>query len=190
MASCQINITGASGTVVIRYVIAGTANTITADLGDAIYISDTATAITYTNLSGDAIAASGCVTITELVSTCYLFEWQTDRIGCATGDIFDAIILGVTTSTITNVSKSASYSSVATSLETLADPLITPYAGKVEMGTNSTAKNSLIITILGTDVPTLRINNPMTSFKTYLIGTTITCLPIGYTLLDACAPAP
>lgn len=187
MASCQINITGTTGSVLIKYKLGSTSNLINASIGDAVYISSTSTNVTYTTISGDAIGASGCVSISSLASTCYLFEWQSPGFGCSTGDIFNAIILGATTSSITDVPFSSSYNNLSDALIALSNSNITPASGKITVNSNGTFNNHLIITILGTDIPMLRVVNPTTTFNSYLIGTTSSCIPSGYTAIEVCS---
>lgn len=66
MADCLVTVTGTSGSALIRYVLAGEQNNIIADFGDSFIIPDTATVITTSTLSGDAVATGAPCTINPL----------------------------------------------------------------------------------------------------------------------------
>jgi hypothetical protein len=187
MASCQITITGTTGSVQIRYYLGDIFNTITAKPGDPVYVDSTVTLVTYTRLSGDAAATSGCLSITNLIQSCYIFMWETPKPTCDTGNVFDAIILGSTTYVIDEVSITNSYFSLAESLSTLGQESIIPYSGKAER-LDTRMKNYLVVQTLGTDIPYLRIKNTTTTFNMYLKGVTSVCSPNGYTAIDVCQP--
>lgn len=77
MAACLITVSGTSGEVLIKYVQSSVAKEITAPIG-TLYLDDATVDanITYTTLSGDAIASSSCFTVTDLPLTCYHFYWD------------------------------------------------------------------------------------------------------------------
>lgn len=75
MAAALISITGTSGNVLLRYKIGTIQHNVEADIGN-IYIEDTATNVTYTTLSGNAIASSLVFSITALPFVYYDLFWK------------------------------------------------------------------------------------------------------------------
>ncbi len=191
MASCQINITGSSGSVLIRYTNGAIINKITADIGDAVYIDDGSTDITYTTLSGDAIAASGCVTINALPFYCILFEWETLGYGCERGDEFTGLLIQGSVTTLANpILLSLSVSKLANEIDILGSSIIVPYAIKQVMSGTGKIKNSLIIKtygVLSTEIFLILTNN-ITSYELYIPGVVSGggCQPTGFSLTNAC----
>lgn len=188
MASCAITIGGTSGSVLIRYKLGGVNNSITANFGTEVYVSNTITDVTYTTLSGDANASSGCVSITELEETCYEFKWETLKAGCDRGDVINAVIVGSTAVSITPKSISTSYQSVADAISTASSSLIQPYAGKFTASSTGTGKNYLIAKVYGADtLISLRVYNASSGFYYNILGTPTTCtVPSGYTAIETC----
>lgn len=74
MAACLVTYTG-SGLVEINYKIATVPYTIRSN-GGPLFIDDAATDVTYTTLTGDIIATSLCLTITDLPFTYYKIGWK------------------------------------------------------------------------------------------------------------------
>ena len=196
MASCAITIGGTSGSVVINYLLGAVAHTMTGSFGETIYINDTATAITYTNVSGDATASSVCVTITNLPTTCYIFDWSINTVvvGCdgfsyvpASDYTFDAVLLDSTVVPLTSTSYSEVSSTVlAQAINDLNDSRVEAVATKVTSGTG-TREMYLIVKVTGTYVPQIRVNATIGNHKLYLKGTvTVDCIPNGYTAFTNC----
>lgn len=193
MASCLITTGGTNGTLRINYNLSGIPVTAYHNFGDTIYIEDTATDITYTTLTGDVTAASGCVTITELEMICYLFKY--DRLtndDSSYDPKFDAVVVGATINAITETSTKFIHSPelVYAINNTLADETIKITAVKfVEI--NDYHDIYFIMRIVGSDVPMLRIKSPNNNYS-YLIGTvSVDCVPSGYYDYNICTtPAP
>ncbi len=191
MASCAITIGGTSGSVLIRYTLGSVKNTITAAFGSEVFISSTATAVTYTTLSGDATATSGCVSITELEETCYEFKWESLKPGCDRGDLINAVMTGVTAIAVSPISISSYYKDVADVIDSANNAAILPVAGKFTVGTNGISKNYLRVKIYGSETYiALRVYNPDSTFLTYVVGTPVSCtIPGDYTVTNSC-PSP
>ena len=77
MAACLVTISGTSGTLKLNYTLSSVAYSIETGIG-TLYIESTATpgSITYTTLSGDAIATSSCLTITSAPLVCSTLSWD------------------------------------------------------------------------------------------------------------------
>ena len=94
MAACSVTTGGTNGTLRIDYDLAGDHNVLFSTYGDVIWIDDTATNVTYTTLTGDVTASSGCLTITALPKICYLVEqyrWSGDATEITYNATFDVI---------------------------------------------------------------------------------------------------
>jgi len=189
MASCLITTGGTNGTLRIDYQLAGNSVTAYHNFGDTIFIDDTATDITYTTLTGDVTAASGCVTITELEMICYLFKY--DRLANDDSSYdpkFDAVVVGATINAITETSTKFNYiyELVYAINTTLADETIKITAAKFVDLANDYYDIYLIMRIIGSDVPMLRIKSPNNNYS-YLIGTvSVDCVPSGYYDYNIC----
>lgn len=96
MATCLINVTGTSGSVLVRYVLAGEQNDITANLGDSFIIPDTATAITFTTLSGDAIAAGAPCTPTPVAFNYYDLVLKALSVYYVSGFFYNSVYYPIT----------------------------------------------------------------------------------------------
>lgn len=182
MAACLITTGGTSGTLRIDYKLGSDSNTIFSNYGDIIYIDDSATDITYTRLSGDVTAASGCVTITARPQTCYKFIYDTvDGTSLPTDSTIDAIVVG-TTYTFTEASyRLSGTEAIIYGINTeLNNDNIKVTAIKVDQLTEPYFNVSLIVKIIGTDIPRLRIVTTNGNYV-YLIGTvSVDCVPSGY----------
>lgn len=75
MAAALITISGTSGKVLVRYKIGSVQHNLETDIG-TLYIEDTATDVTYTTLTGDAIASSTVFTIAALPYIYYNLFWK------------------------------------------------------------------------------------------------------------------
>lgn len=193
MASCLVTVSGTSGSVLIKYVdSSAVAHRVISDITTSLYIKDGGTNYTYTTLSGDAIASSLCITINELPTNHYIISWENVRSVPQRyiGQKFDAVILGSTTTSIdTSMYPFDPTLKIINNINTLnlEDFKITGY--KIVTPTNSTDpfKYYLIVQVLGTDIPYIRINNTNNTMPLYLKGVyTATALPAGYTAVNTC----
>lgn len=181
MAACLITIGGTPGVGAARltYVLDGNNYSLVAYSGDPIYIDDTATDIKYV-LVGDATVSSLCLTVTEVVNTCYLFSYTVD-LSCYPniyGDgnaqfQFDQLILGSETFTLENVNISP-VSLTGGNLVSYINST-TPKVQVVSQTTTSSTDgsqftNSFILQVSTADVPELRMNNILDGSKSYLKG--------------------
>lgn len=192
MAACLITVSGTSGEVLIRYTLSGNENEIRSGIGN-VYIDDTASSISYTTLSGDAIATSGCVTITELNSVCYKFSWETFRITDRLYSdtlYFDQLSLGGENLSInpTNLSESFSWKKLGSSISQLGDNRISVIAGLQTPSGRSTSIQNIIIRVIDSDAPVLRIKNKYTTnLELILAGVeSVDCIPTGYDTFEEC----
>lgn len=191
MAACLITISGTSGKVEIDYKISTVAHRLIADIG-TLYIEDTATNVTYTTISGDAVASSTCLTINNLPIACYKITW-TGMI--ANGYRFNAILLGNEIISIAEVIfPETSLSSLANSVNSAGDSRVKISAYKLIALPNTTNSASVIYNILfkiiGTQIPILRIRNADTTSNIYLHGETSACSIAGYTNVNVCETEP
>jgi hypothetical protein len=159
-------------------------NSLTAQIGDPIYIDDTATEVTYTTESGDAIASSSCLTITELTENCYLLDWETIGNGTTSlSYLIEAIVLGTDVLSISPSNfNSLTLQDLATAINNLDDYRITATAGKVENSSRNSKNVFLVVKVLGSDIPELKVNNTTQNHKFYIKGVvSADCVPAGYT---------
>lgn len=196
MAACNITIGGTSGSVLITYTLSGKTTTINAPFGTTQIIDDASTDITYTTLSGNATASSGCVTITAVAQGCYKYSWETigNNNDEANGMVFDGVDFNGTLISVTETpyTDGAGYINLATVINDLSDSRITVISGKMELSTRSSMNNYMIVKVTGAVIPTIRITDPLYSHHLYLKGTIqADCdLPAGYTEFNQCsAPA-
>lgn len=191
MASCLITLAGTSGDITIRYTQDSVVNTINTSYGVApIYIDDSATDITYTTLSGDVTASSGCVTITELPVNHYVITYDRLKSNATSYDArFDAVIVdGVVKDLDPTISdKYPSHTALIEAInDTLNDYTIKVVAVNKELAGGSTNyyNISLVLRTVGaTSPPLLRINSHYDN-KSYLIGEVSVAAPDGYTAWD------
>lgn len=192
MASCLITIGGTSGSVQINFTLAGVPNTINAGFGTTQYIEDTATAITWSTISGDATASSACVTIVHLTVGCYLYSWET--IGNSNTEansmVFDGIEFNNVLTAIPELdyTNGEGYTGLASLLTDLQDNRLKVMSGKRVMSTRSSLNNYMILQIVGSVIPMIRITDPLYSHHLYLKGTLQTdcTTPVGYTEYNNC----
>lgn len=190
MAACLITLAGTSGEITIRYTQDSVVNTINTEYGVApIYIDDTATDITYTTVSGDVTASSGCLTITELPIDYYTFTYDRLKKNLTTyASKFDAVLID---NTVVAISPSISdkytalTSLIAAINSTLDDYTIKVVAWSVEPAGGSTNYYNigLVLRIIGGGQPWLRINSHYNN-KSYLKGVSSIALPDGYTEIE------
>jgi hypothetical protein len=187
MAACLITITGTNGVIKIDYKISSVPYSIETSIG-SFYIDDTATDVTYTTLSGDLIASSGCLTITELPATCYKVNWK--EISTINFRIAN-IVLGETTYSISNVSFPNSGKSLVDAINDLQIDELKVIGYKLEgFGIGSSEfqiSNSYILKVLGEDVPVIIIKSNDNTVTLNINGETTSCvLPITYTSVEPC----
>lgn len=195
MAACLITLGGTNGTIRIDYTLASTPNYIISNFGDAVYIDDTATDITYTTLTGDVTASSGCVTITDNPKSCYLISYDRPNITSTYQTLFDAIEVG-TPQVFTTASQDsyAAFGTLIYNINTdLDDDNIKVVAYRMQNLINDYNNISLLVRIIGTDVPLLRIISPAGNY-TYIKGIVQTdcAIPADFTAIEVCdiPPAP
>jgi len=195
MASCLVTTGGTSGTFRLEYDLGVNHVVSYYNFGDVIYIDDTATDITYTTLTGDVTATSGCVTITDSPQTCYLLKYDRSSLVSTSTSVFDAIVIGTTVHSFATPCEDTliQVSSLFTNVNTvLADDDIKFTAWKSENLTDDYVDIYLVVRIMGTiDVPSLRIKSVNNNYS-YIIGTvSADCVPSGYYDLGVClSPAP
>lgn len=186
MAACLITTGGTNGTLRIDFDLGADHNVLFSTYGDVIYIDDTATNVTYTRLSGDVTAASGCVTITALPQVCYLVKydrWSGDTAAITYNSEFDAILLdntvhAFTTSYTDDIANSAFLPYEINTV--LADDTFKIVAAKAENVDTNYMNISFIIRILGSAIPSLRLVSPYGN-TSYIKGTvSASCLPTGF----------
>lgn len=188
MASCLITTSGGtSGTLRIDYDLSSDHVTTYCSRGDVIYISDTATNITYTTLTGDVTASSGCVTITALPINYYLFTY--DRLIKDTSSYnsrFDAVLLNSSVNAITETQdRYSKFGDLINAINTtLADDTIKITAIKTSAvgGTANYMNISFVMRVLGSELPSMRIKSNFDNIS-YLDGVTSTAVPAGFTEL-------
>lgn len=186
MAACLITVSGTSGELIINYKISTTSYSIRTGIG-TLYIEDTATAVTYTTLSGDVIASSGCLTITNLAFNCYKLSWK----GIVTDNYkFVSVTLGTDTLSIPgDVVFPESKLSLVDAVNSIGDDRIkiTQYSVGVPSGsTIFAAERDYIIRVIGTDIPIFKIKNSDNSSYIYLHGVSSACSITGYTDVNIC----
>lgn len=200
MASCLVSITGTSGSVQLNYLLSGIPQLMTGNVGDSIYINDIATSVTYTTLSGDAVASSLCETITALPQTCYIFSWGLNGIPYSPSIIgflqdaqFNFTGVGLNDSFVSIPSTPyTAYTpdALAYEINSLNNPLIEAVA-KMTIFTTNRKEHFLIVKTTSTTIPELRITNSFGEHLLYLKGVvTLDCLPSGYTLINTCSTTP
>lgn len=189
MSACAITLGGTTGSVLIKYNLGSNANTLTANFGDSVYVDSTATSVTYTNISGNLTASSGCVTITELTQICYIFQWESPLTTDPLGEIFNGILLNGSLVTIPNSPffGVSSMQNLITSISTLTDSRIQLMSFKSVASGRQTNNNFLIIKIFGGSIPQLQVNNPVPNYNIHLPGVvSVDCVPVGYTAIPNC----
>ena len=186
MATCLVTISGTSGEVLIKYTDVGAVNRyVKAGLGQ-LYLDDTGSDYEWSTLSGDAAAASGCITLREVPVDCYLFSWQRLLKDEITDAEVDAFIWNSTTYTFSTLCTfPRSYGRIAAAINSLNESDFKAAAFK-EVYTTDKSEQFLIVKVRGGDAPKLRITNEAGTHFMYLIGESSTCLPAEYTEIDTC----
>lgn len=191
MALGLINVTGTSGSVLIKYKIGIVEHSLIADIGDT-GIDTTAIDVTYTTIAGNAIAASLSFTITALSYVYYNFTWKEIM---ANNYKVTNVLLGTTVYTISEVSFPNTNTDLITNINSLNNNSlkITDFKnsnfsvlGNITL--NNTPNNSYIMKVIGDDVPELKIKNSDNSGFIYIKGLPILYPVIGYTSVPVCNP--
>lgn len=185
MAACLITISGTNGLLRLDYKIGLDSYSINTSIG-TLYIEDTATDVTYTILKGDLIASSGCLTIIELPLICYNIHWNEITLN---NWKVDEIIIGINSYVIENISFPNSEIYLCKAINNLNIDSIKAlgYESIYESSTNTYAYN-YILSILGSDIPQLKITNADSTMSMYIVGTILgTCdIPLGYREIEVC----
>jgi len=187
MAACLITTTGTSGQLVINYKIATISQApITMGIG-SIYIEDTATNVTYTILSGDIIASSLCLTINPLPYTCYKFLWK----GIKADDYkFVSLYLDNDIFIIPESDFPRNVTTLIQNVNNLENDKfkITKYKKDYTLITNNLEdlETSIIVRIIGTELPMFKIRNADNTGFIYLRGELISCNVLGYIDVNLC----
>ena len=186
MAACLITISGTSGEVRINYLNGVTPRYVDSSIG-TLYLEDTYTSVTYTTLSGNAIASSGCFTITALPYTCYTIKWNKLILE---NYFIDAVLLDNEVLLVTQTEFTNAKESFATSVNVLNDSRIKITDYKADNSTLlsvTSHKFTYIARVIGTKIPWVRIKNNTSDGYLYVKGVvTLTCAPVGFTAIDIC----
>jgi len=195
MAQCQIDIL--SGTVLIRYNLAGTPNEIQADLGDPVWIDDSATDVTWTPLTTGANASSSCISLTLVPVNCYLYSWEFNRqvIACynnlASNSIsdyeFSDILISSTLYNIENLPYTTPTAlGIGDKINLLNNNDFKAVAYK-DLHTTNKSQLYLIIKVFGNSIPEIKLTSLIGNHNLYIKGTlSTTCLPTGFTSINIC----
>jgi len=197
MAACLINITGTSGSVFIRYIDSGSVErSVVAGLG-VIYLDDTGSDYTYTTISGNAVAASGCITITNLPYTYYFIDWELLRntqCSCINDYVINALLLDNTVYTIADSFYLGDKKlKVITNINSLNLEIVKASAYKITSPSIPTVLPivySIVVRVIGTEIPSLRVRNADNTRFLYIKGVVTPSIPIDYTLVDTCPIIP
>lgn len=188
MAECLVTTGGTSGTFKLEYDLGSNHVVSYYNYDDEIYISDTATNVTYTTLTGDVTASSGCVTITARNSICYLLAYDVLRGNTSDYDPkFDAILIDTTVYNITETSIRPEYMgdfvyAVNSTLDDSDIKLVSAYSERYD---DDYVQIDLIIKITGGGIPSLRIKTPHDNYL-YIKGTVSTdCIPTDYVPINS-----
>ena len=182
MAACLITISGTGGKVLLKYKESTVDKSATLDIG-TIYLNDaTVTDVTYTTLIGDAIATSGCFTITELPTECYKISWDFN-------DLEDYSFVSVTIDEevidFDDVVFPNSKFGLAIAINSLLDDRIKVVQGLLDVSVTP-MNTTMIIKVLSSTPPIFKIQGPGSSDTIYLIGEVASCSNVGYTNFKTC----
>ncbi len=164
-AACDVVITGTSGSVTIFYTLGTSINTITANVGDTVYIPKSAIDVSYITNSGDAEPDTSCLVIGKSDFACYQFAWEIGSLGEPPLDDseFVTVYVGTTEFNISapyatyfgGIGPNVSAEPLADAINAIGSPLITSVCYRDD-GLNS----FIIVRSVGTDVPKIKIHNP------------------------------
>lgn len=183
MAECLITTSGTSGTFRLDFKVGSNSNTLFSNYDDEIYITDTATDVTYTRLSGDVTVSSGCVTITALPLNCYKLSWERLKGDNSTYiSYFDRISVGSTNYDFdTPIDDKAAFAAqVANAINALNDPAIKATALKTTLLGSGYIQIDLIVRVMGSTAPELRIKSPNNDYSYIKGSSSADCVPTGY----------
>lgn len=186
MATCLVTITGTSGEVFIKYTDSGSVDRyVRAGLGQ-LYLDDNGTDYEWSTLSGDAVAASGCITLTEVPIVCYQISWQRLLVDEISDTKIDAILLDDTVYTFsTSYRFPRGQSRIAAAINALNESDFKAVAYK-EVNSSNKSEQYLIIKVRGSQIPKLRITNDAGTHFMYLIGEASSCLPAEFIEITTC----
>lgn len=190
MAACSVTTGGTNGTFRLDFDLGADHNVLFSTFGDVIWIDDTATNVTYTTLTGDVTATSGCVTITELPQICYTLtydRWSGDTELITYNSEFDAFLLdntvyAFTTNYTDDITNSAFLPyEINTVLDNDNFKIV---AAKIENVDTNYMNISFIIRVYGSEIPSLRLVSPYGNIS-YIKGiVSASCLPTGYSPIE------
>jgi hypothetical protein len=189
MAAALISITGTSGKVSLNYIQSAVAKSAILDIG-TLFLDDAAvTNVTYTTISGDAIASSLVFTITNLPYQYYKLEWKGLK---SEGYKIKNVLLGVDTFNIPEVTFPESGIAFINSVNDLNNDnlKITDYKFTTLNLPLAFANVSFIFRILGNDVPELEIRNIDDTGFIYVKGVPTAYPVVGYTTVSLCNNLP
>lgn len=185
MAACLITITGTSGEVRIDYLDGIISKHVTSGIG-TMYLEDTYTNVTYTTISGDAIASSLCFTITALPYNYYMLSW---RGICSEGYTIVKAILGIVEYTIPDTEFPISKENLIMNINNASIPEFKIVGYKYNYNGIMPISNiriSYIVRTLGTEIPYLKVRDLTNETSLYIKGTSSIELPVGFTAIEVC----
>lgn len=183
MAACLIPIIGTSGNVLIRYTESGVEKELIAGIGN-IYLEDTVTDLTYTTLSGDAAASSGCFTIVANPSICYKLSWDNNNLE---GYSFDSVNIDGDIISLSSVDYPNSGFQLGAELNSLNLSKIKAIQAKIET-ISGVSNTSYVLKVSSVNAPIFKIVGPDAEDILYLIPETSACSIVGYSNLNPCQP--
>lgn len=185
MAACLVTISGTSGTLKLNYTISSVAYSIETGIG-TLYIESTASAnpVTYTTLSGDAIATSSCLTITAAPLVCSTLSWDTNI--TASGYIANGILIGTSIIPISSTAWPGSSSALISSINNASDDRV-KVVGYKNNNSVSTSSFSYILKYIGTSAPQLMVSNSDGTNYIYVPSILSSCtIPSDYEVITPC----
>lgn len=168
-AACDITITGTSGSVTIFYTLNTNLDSVTGFVGDIVYISKDAVNVYYVTNSGDAVPDTTCLVIGESNYNCYQFHWELPSDGSnppLNDAFFDKMYLG---SNEWNLSLVPPYVEDPSLLCLAIDAVNTPlFKSNNDCRYTNDLNRFIIVKVIGTNIPKIRINNPTGLGDAYL----------------------
>ncbi len=193
MAACLITITGTSGLLKIDYKIGVDLYSIETSIG-TLYIEDTATDVTYTTISGDLVASSGCLTITDLPASCYKMLWEDVYLP---GYTLESIILDTNEYSLPSIAfpQSAPLTEYGGSALQLVEAInnlnldvlkVIGYKTTVTGINAYVSKYEYLFKILGSGSPILKVKNASSTGYIYFYSDSDVCDLTGYNEVSVC----
>ena len=172
---CLINVTGTSGEATIRFRTGTVFHTITSTIG-SFYIDSGALDVTYTTISGNAIASSSCFVVSSLPIVCYKINWK----GIITDDYkFDAVLFGLEILNLDFI-PFLQIENLVTNLNSKNDSRIKVIDFKTEPSQNANSTEySFIVKVFNSNIPIFRIKNKDNTGSIYLHGEVYLCENVG-----------